>query len=405
MKRKPASIGRSCDAPLQRRDAIKTLVLAGAAGTHILATGAPGGDATAPVIPPGDDGTHHVYDFKGTPFEIGMQHGKALKQEIVREAAGALESLAERRATSAEKALDFIVATHEPLFRDHVPMALEEIRGIARGTGLSYPHAFFAATRDGMRIPAVNAPGCTAIGCGRAVTLGGKVLVGQNKDTRSPLDRYRIMRLAYDSGRRAIVLNYPGWIANLCLTSDGVSTTGNSLFARAVSQDVAPFSLLKRLIFEKPSVQAVLDSIPKIPFENFCFLIGSSAGHLVCLENVNGKLDVRDVSDDAFGHANSILCEELKPFESGDANFRCSPVRQKNVQKHLDAKRGEVTVADLKAILADHDDYPFSICRHRDGRKDATTTASFVANLTDQEMDIAIGNPCTATFKRYSLDF
>ena len=35
---------------------------------------------------------------------------------------------------------------------DHAPMALDEIRGLARGSGLSYPHAFFAATRDGSSV-------------------------------------------------------------------------------------------------------------------------------------------------------------------------------------------------------------------------------------------------------------
>lgn len=365
---------------------------------------ASGSDHPAAAIPAGERGQHHVYDFRGTPFEIGVQHGKALRAEIVQEAAAALHGLAERRDTSPERALDFVVATHEPLFRDHVPMALDEIRGIARGAGLSYPHAFFAATRDGMRMPAAPPPGCTAIGCGRPVTSGGKVLIGQTKDTAAPLDRYRIMRLTYDSGRRAVVLNYPGWIANLCLTSDGLAMTGNSLFARETSRDVAPFSLLKRLVLEKPSVQAVLDALPKVPFGNFCMLIGSAAGPLVCLENVNATLDVRDISHDAFGHANSILCAELKPFEVPDENAACSPVRQKNVQRKLDAVRGRVTGAELQAIFADHDDYPFSICRHRDGRPDRTT-ASFVANLTDREVDIAIGNPCTAAYERYAVDF
>lgn len=392
---------------MNRRDFLKAIAATGAAGGPLCSFISPAcGDEPASVpIPPGAQGAHQVYDFKGSPYEIGFQHGKRLREEIIRETKSAVDALARQRATSVGKALDFVVSSYEPLFRDHAPMALEEIRGMAQGSELSYAHAFFVATRVGMRVPAAKSAECTAVACGKPTTAGGKVFIGQNKDLRNrPLDRFRIMRVAYDSGRRGIVLNYAGWIANMCLTSDGLSYTGNSLYAQEASGDVIPFSLLIRLVLEKRSVREVLDTIPKLPFENFCILIGDATGHLVCLEQVAGQMNIRDVSQDAFGHANSILCEELKPFEDAKLLGLSSPCRQKNVQQRLDEKRGRLTVADLKAIFADHADYPLSICRHGDSRG-VMTTASFVANLTDREIEIAIGHPCTAPFRRYTLDF
>ena len=387
---------------MNRRDFLKSIA---AAGAGVVGSGETFAKAVPAKTPPeGMQGEHLVYTWKGTPFEIGFQHGQTLRDPIMKEAGPALAAAAKARGSEAN-ALDFVLATYEPFFRDHAPMALEEVQGIARGSGLSYPYAFFAATRDGIRVPAVEAANCTALGCGKAATTGGKVLMGQNKDTTSTLDRYRIMRLGYHSGRRMILLNYPGWIANIGLTSDGVAFTGNSLYGQTYVGDVMPFCLVKRLILEKSSVAEVLAAIPKYPFDNGCLTIGDATGHLVCMEVVNGQVNVRDISDEAFGHANTMLVEGFKPMDTSAQVCPSSPVRQRNAQKDLDAHRGQLTVAKMQQLLGNHAEYPLSICRHREQAGQESTTASFVADLTDREMHIAIGNPCVAPYRRYTFDF
>jgi len=397
---------------LTRRELLKRSMLAAAAVGPALCV-APARSRESldrPEIPLGKRGTHHLYTWKETPFEIGFQHGKALRTEIVREAGTAaggivLKELARQRGTSEEKALDDVVSMYEPLYREYTPRALEEIQGIARGSGLGYPYAFFAATRNGMKVPAAKADECTAVACGKSTTAGEKVFIGQNKDTDAPLDRYRIMRLAYDSGERMILLNYAGWIGNIGMTSHGMSFTGNSIYAQEPSEQSYPFSLLKRMILEKRSVQELLDSMPKLPLENGSLLIGDSTGHLVSLESAGGRTVVQDISNRAFGHANSLLCGEIKDRELPALVSACSPVRQQTVDRSLNARRGALNVDDIQTIFADHTNFPLSICRHPLEDNATSTTASFIANLTDLEIDIAIGNPCTAEFRRYDMDF
>jgi isopenicillin-N N-acyltransferase-like protein len=112
-----------------------------------------------------------------------------------------------------------------------------------------------------------------------------------------------------------------------------------------------------------------------------------------------------DVSQQAYGHANSILSPELAPFTT-ERKGSTSPFRQATVQRLLDAKRGAITAEELQRIFADHANFPASICRHpRQNGTSPSTTGAFVSNLTDRHMDIAIGNPCLAPFKRYGMDF
>jgi len=348
---------------------------------------------------PGRQGRHYVYDFAGTPFEIGLQHGKALSREIRAEAQPAAEAMARKWGTTVETAVARTLSRYEALYREHVPAALEEIRGIAQGAGLSYAYSFFAAARDMMRTGE-----CTALVCTGKQARGGQVLIGQTKDTGSGLDRFRIMRLAYRSGRRLIVLNYPGWIGNLCLTSDGLSFTGNSLFASSPNSPTVPGSLLKRLIMEKRSTREVLDAIQGMSFENGCLLVADRSGQAVCLEMAAGRTEAREVSGEAFGHANDILLPALKGFESVRRSAS-SPLRQKNIDRLLREHAGRITVPSLERMLRDHTDFPLSICRHPSERDSGTTNAAFIADLTAGQMHIAIGNPCVAPFKRYDLSF
>lgn len=355
----------------------------------------------------GENAAVRIREWSGSPFEIGRQHGKELRDEIINENGPAAHALAARFKLSLPKTLDRVLRLYEPLFQEHLPIAIEEIKGIADGSGLSYPFAFYGAIRDGAKFPpqlAAQQDGqCTAFVCGKPTTRDGKMLMGQTKDTGLSSQRYHLMRFEYSDGRSLLVLNYAGWIANMALTSDGMALTGNSLYAPETEEETVPYSFLKRLVMEKSSVDEVLQIISGMRFGNGCFMIGDASGKAVCLESVAGCLDVRDVSSQTFGHANSILAEKLKQLEDPWTRLPSSPPRQRNVQRLLDEKAGEITVEDLKRVAADHTDYPFSICRHPDEADPLSTSAAVIMDLTDREMHIALGKPCQSEFASFKL--
>jgi hypothetical protein len=219
-----------------------------------------------------------------------------------------------------------------------------------------------------------------------------------------PLSRYRIMRIEYTDSYPRIVLNYPGWLMHFGLSARGLACTGNSLCARQPSVETMPLTFLRRLAMEKDSVDEVLDVARGMAFDNGCTILGDATGHFVCIESVAGKNDIRDVSGQAFCHANSVLCEHLRPYEDAELEYQSSPLRQTHMQRLLDAKRGSLTVEDLKRFTADHAHFPLSVCRHRSERDPTWTTAAFIADLTERALHIAIGNPCVAPFVKYDFD-
>lgn len=350
--------------------------------------------SAAAAVGSGRAGKHFVYDLHGTPAEVGVQHGRALRTEIVAEAGPSAESLARRTGLTVEASLAGVVSRYEGLYRDHMPNVLEEVRGVAEGAQISYPFAFWAAFRDGMKADA-----CTSVVSSGKASTGARVLLGQTKDTTAPLERFRIMRIAYEGGRSMVILNYPGWMGNLSLTSDGLAFTGNSLYAGPNTGRSTPGSFLKRLIMERQSVEQVIDEIRGMTFGNSCIMIADRGGRTVCLESAAGHVDVRDVSGSAFGHANNILSPSLRQFERhGPAS---SPHRQKRVEELVKQHSGSISVQTMKAIFQDHNGLPMSICRHPAAEDRGTTNAAFVADPMAGRMHIAIGNPCVSEFKTY----
>ena len=72
----------------------------------------------------------------------------------------------------------------------------------------------------------------------------------------------------------------------------------------------------------------------------------------------------------------------------------------------LDGKR-PIDIGDLKAYLRDHDEYPYSICRHEDLNQPPEdryiTVASAIMDLNERVLWISEGPPCNSEYQRVAL--
>jgi len=339
-----------------------------------------------------------VHRFSGSAYEIGAMHGKVLKREIRAEAGPALRQLCATWKLSQSATLARVVSSYEGVYRELVPTSIEEMKGIAEGAELPYPFAFFAGIRD--LLPSYE--GCTTVVCPSSTTYSGSPIIGQTKDTSSPLSRYNLVFSKYDSGFRAISLAYPGWIGNICLTSHGVSWTGNTLYAPAAHGKLYPASLLKRLFYESRSVREALDRAHGLRFGNGCFCAADRTGTAVCLEWIGGECDLIEI-DRRYGHANNVLGRFRKQETAPSSNAN-SLLRQARIDSLLKARKQPVSAADFETWFTDHQHHPRSICRHTNSEDPDVTTAAFIADLATLEFRVAVGNPCETQFAVHRLE-
>jgi isopenicillin-N N-acyltransferase-like protein len=78
-------------------------------------------------------------------------------------------------------------------------------------------------------------------------------------------------------------------------------------------------------------------------------------------------------------------------------------MRQRNADRLLEENQGHLSVETLQKIMADHSDYPYSLCRHATEDDPIYTTAAFVADLTNLQMHIAIGHACVSQWHTYQV--
>jgi len=79
-----------------------------------------------------------------------------------------------------------------------------------------------------------------------------------------------------------------------------------------------------------------------------------------------------------------------------------SAARDRRVDELVRGSVGAVAPGDLRAALADHADFPASVCYHEDPSVDpadrSVTAASIVMDLDRRAMSVAAGNPCSSPY-------
>ena len=370
-------------------------------------------------MPSSEPGVHRTYELSGSSFEIGQQHGRALPAEIVTELSAALKQLAVQRNETTMEVLAAFRARFGPVVESLLPGALEEVRGVADGAGLSVDAAFFASYRDGTPASfgsSAAEEGCTAFACVGSSSVTRGAIIGQTKDTGAPLERYRMMRLHdTEAGRRHILCTYPGWAASWGLLSDGaLAWVGNSLYGLPPSPDddtrLLPTSILKRLAMQHTNLSELRAELSsrELLFTDGAFTFADRSGAVAVLECVAGRNVWRDVKQGWAVHANHALLPALIPHEDkhggwGPTFIDDSKARQARLEELLAAEPAPLGVSAARQMLGDRSGPGFPICSH-EGEAEIMTTAAYVVDLAAGDLWVAIGPPDSNEFERYAFD-
>jgi len=150
----------------------------------------------------------------GTPFEMGLAHGRS----VVREIRAALELLADLPPAASDRLLDpaTVLDSYEAMT---TPEQREEFRGIAAGAGVAYE----SLVAMHVRIDPSLEGGCVQAVFPAAVTRTGRLLQGANEDLPAGL----VLR---EGIRRCVQLRRPaGRLASVTFTAAGVTCGINGM--------------------------------------------------------------------------------------------------------------------------------------------------------------------------------
>ncbi|KAI4859977.1 hypothetical protein F4820DRAFT_131269 [Hypoxylon rubiginosum] len=398
----------------------------------------------------------------GLPKERGRQYGKQAAAKIRRNIAHYMKP---GQLPPWERTVKYINDIYVPGLKEYFPSALEEMKGIAEGSGVTVEEIIMLNARyDLSRAPGgsryrpptedkrVLTTGlcrsidgaedwddldneCTSSAFWQGATAGGGVYTAQNWDISSHLyedDLVILLEVHPDPSENApimFLITEAGQMGRSGMNSAGLGLTANSLNSTAdyfpeegVKTPRLPVSLLRRMFLQEKSFPKALQAVYHAPRHVSNNLTLSTAeGFALCMEITPDEAFVITPSarDAHIVHSNHFLAPAVHAraaagiadaYPGGSSWFRHLRF-EKGVLPFLD---GAVDVDVITRALSDHLGYPQSLCAHVDTSggegipgypfKKSMTVACVVYDLTRKVVTVCKGPPCQGVFEKFKLD-
>jgi len=350
----------------------------------------------------------------GAPLERGRAYGRLAREKILRCIASYRGAFKHRAGLEWDAALAH-ARTFEADIAVFHPAALQEMRGIAEGSGAGVDailalncrsELMFAAARRGA-MPSE----CTSFAVTPEASASGHMLLGQNWDW-VPFAREAcvLVEVRRDDGPDYVTVVEAGMLAKVGFNAAGLGLCTNTLVSAAdAGRRGVPYHIMLRALLDAESVEAAsktLHSVDRALSANY--LVADKSGAAANFETTSGGASGVHVTRPERGllaHSNHFLCAG---FAVADAYVGSSPhslTRLSSMRTAL-SDRG-LSVERVEEILRDHDHAPNGICGHPD--PDAhplyarTTVASVVIDLTAGDAWVTDGPPCEVQYERIRL--
>jgi len=293
------------------------------------------------------------------------------------------------------------------------PSYLEEMRGVADGAGLDpadvlainvRTEVMYAAKARLAPLAARTPPAeCSAFAVVPAPGQPGATLIGQNWDWLLHASQTLVVLEArQDDGPDFVTVVEAGLLAKAGLNAAGLGLVTNALVTEAdVGAPGLPYHVLLRAILDCATVTQALEVLQAGPRSSSAnYLIAHAGGAALDVEAAPGdftRLYPLYPDQGALLHTNHFLSPGLAPVDVSLWAMPSSAVRLQRLRAGT-GQPGRLTLDHFRALLADHADYPHSVCSHPDPAdhplEQGATIASLLMDLDAGQAWLAAGNPC-----------
>lgn len=361
-------------------------------------------------------------ELEGTGRQLGRAHGEALKDNITTLYGKFMDCTVKQAhiSTTEEELLGLAMRNYE-FARDYAPDLLEELLGIAEGSGLAVEKIMFLnwlgegldlifpqPANSLLKGPllASQSPGCTAFGAVGGATSDGRVLVGQNYDMQAELYDHAVLLKIKKPETTLLLFSFAGIIGCQGLSSHKLAVVVNTLIARDVRAGVPYIFMVRRALEQKNLAEALGQIMKAERAAGFNYLLADSSV-IINIETTACYFDVLPMPDNIISHANHYKSSCLKEYERIDRIGADSFVRDAAMYNGIKNSYGQIDVPKAQQLLADHSGYPYSLCKHPPKKvphyRAAQTIASMIYAPADLKAWVCWGNPCQEEYEEYSL--
>ena len=251
----------------------------------------------------------------------------------------------------------------------------------------------------------VDDSGCTVVGITQAGTIDGRVLLGHNEDaTAGWADYTYLIKAEPDDAPAFVAFTYAGLLLHQGVNAAGLGSVGNALYAQDARPGIPKLFLYRRALRQttiEGAIRAATD--PRRAWGNN-HLFANAEGDVYDVEVSGNHWALLHAGNRYLAHANHFVSPELRHLDA-DQDLLNSRLRQARVERLVEASWGRLDVPTLQGILADHSNYPNSVCKHHAPESDLTygTIGSVVIDIGASTLWACAGNPCRGAWREVRL--
>lgn len=343
-----------------------------------------------------------LVECSGTPYEIGRQWGEGCRENILQSIENTFNLMALIYQVSREEVMAKAMRFY-PRVQEFDPYLIDIIHGQADGTGISLEEIFTQkCVFELMFYYTGKIPGlCTSFAATGKATRDGRTLLGQNIDW-SPGATIDFLKIHHTDGPVQFVLSF-GDSSEYILSSAGFGICANATIGQGYSFNLPLSCYLPRVMRQK-SIGDAMSLLKQEARGLGYYHLADANGQMFGIESIHNDFEIIYPEKDILLHSNHYITDRFNnddtaPFMQPDSYDRLNTIT--NLFNH---NYGRISLETTMEILADHDHYPKSICRHdASSQMPSITHASFIMDPAEGAIYIAAGNPCECEYVRYAF--
>ena len=207
-----------------------------------------------------------------------------------------------------------------------------------------------------------------------------------------------------DDAPAFVAFTYAGLLLHQGVNAAGIASVGNALYVADARPGVPKLIQYRRALAET-TIEGAIRAVtgPERAFGNN-HLLANAEGDIYDVEVTGSEWRLLDAGNRFLVHANHLTHPELSHLDRDD-DLLNSRLRQNRLTRLIDGAWGTITAESLRQMMADHSNYPKSLCKHAAPESDLDygTIGSVVIDVTTRTLWACAGNPCRAEWREVRL--
>jgi len=355
-----------------------------------------------------------VIHAKGTHFEIGKTIGEQCKKKIEDQLEfyshvlkkefniswGRAKNRSKKYLAHCEKA---------------VPELIEEIRGMAEGSGKTFEDLFAINCFEELMFETGNRKKntCTGMAVAPDYTKDNCVYLGHNEDWLSAEKGHQYIIHAFpDKEPEYISMTYGAALSGTGMNAAGIAQSSNSQGHIDFKEEGIPCVFVARKVLSAMTIdEAVAYATMEDRATGMNLLIVDDKGAMYSIET--SALEHSVIKNRKYAiHSNHYTSSDMQRYTEEEDK---DSLRRYGLAKELvSASLKKIDLNALKTILSNHGDGdarqpdPYSLCQHwtraYSPLDEDETISSAIFNLTTKTAYICKGTPCNGVFKEHRME-